>query len=88
MGKVVTQLDKERFKTAVIEGAQRLRKDPALVLADADEFGVAGLDSLDVMNLVLEVEGALQTDFGEIDIGTEDSIESFFMKASRTSDRT
>ncbi len=78
----------EKFRSAVVQAARAQRKNPALELDDDTAFKLYGLDSLDVMNLVLEVEGILSVNFGELDLGEGDSILTFFAKVSDTLDRS
>ena len=79
--------NKDQFRTAVTAAVRKLRKSAELEIADDEAFGLAGLDSLDAMNLILEVEGALGVNFGEITIGTSDTIETFFERVSVDSER-
>lgn len=77
----MTQLDKDRFIEAVAEAVRKERKDKTLTFGASDSFGLVGLDSLDVMNVVLEVESKLGVAFGEIDVRESDTSEQFYEKA-------
>ena len=46
-----------------------------------ETFTHAGLDSLDGMNLVLEVEGLTGLNFGEFNLADANSIDNFYRKA-------
>ncbi|WP_398470569.1 phosphopantetheine-binding protein [Tardiphaga sp.] len=78
----MTSLDLQSFAKAVADGVRRQRKAPSMTVDVGQSFGALGLDSLDVMNMVLEVESTLGINFGEIDIGEDDTTETFLAKAS------
>jgi acyl carrier protein len=64
---------KEQFRDAMIEGIKRVRDD--------ENFSDVGLDSLDGMNLVLEVETLLGINLGEFDLKGAGTINDFYTKA-------
>jgi acyl carrier protein len=66
----------------VTDGIRKQRKAPNIVVGADQSFGTLGLDSLDLMNLVLEVESAMGVNFGEIDIDEDDTTETFLVKAN------
>jgi acyl carrier protein len=75
-------LDPHSFAQAVTDGIRKQRKAPNIVVGADQSFGTLGLDSLDLMNLVLEVESAMGVNFGEIDIDEDDTTETFLVKAN------
>jgi acyl carrier protein len=75
-------LDPHSFAQAVTDGIRKQRKAPNIVVGADQSFGTLGLDSLDLMNLVLEVESAMGVNFGEIDIHEDDTTETFLVKAN------
>lgn len=52
-----------------------------MVIGDTEDFGDYGLDSLDTMYLVLEVESTLNITLGEFDIANSKTIDAFYEKA-------
>lgn len=72
---------KEQFRHAVIEGIRRVRDEKGLTIGDDESFADAGLDSLDGMNLVLEVESLLGINLGEFDLRDAGNINKFYEKA-------
>jgi len=77
---------KEEFRNAVIEGLRRITKAGETVIQDDESFEDYGLDSLDAMNLVLEVESILGIDLGESDLGDANTISTFYEKARTLTD--
>jgi acyl carrier protein len=55
----------EEIRTAVLEGIQKVKERELIPLDDEQPFEKFGLDSLDRMALMLEVETRLHLDFGE-----------------------
>jgi acyl carrier protein len=78
-------MEKAEFRNAVIEGIKRVKGVDEVALADGDDFSVAGLDSLDAMNLVLEVEAITGLNFGEFDLKNANSIDQFHAVAEQLS---
>jgi acyl carrier protein len=74
--------DPHSFAQAVTNGVRKQRKAPDMTVDAGQSFGAHGLDSLDVMNLVLDVESALGVNFGEIDVDEDDTTETFLAKAN------
>lgn len=72
---------KEEFRNAVIEGIKRVKSLDSVSIADDEQFSDAGLDSLDSMNLVLEVEAITGLNFGEFDLSDANTIDEFYRKA-------
>ena len=72
---------KEQFRDAVIEGIRRVRDISEVKLRDDENFSDVGLDSLDGMNLVLEVESILGINLGEFDLKDAGTIDTFYAKA-------
>lgn len=73
---------KDQFRDAVIEGLKRVRDVSEVKLRDDEGFSNLGLDSLDGMNLVLEVETILGINLGEFDLKGADTINAFYIKAT------
>ncbi|HEX7964190.1 MAG TPA: acyl carrier protein [Gammaproteobacteria bacterium] len=73
---------KDQFRNAVIEGLKRVRNVDQVTIRDDESFANIGLDSLDGMNLVLEVESILGINLGEFDLRGANTIETFYAKAS------
>lgn len=78
---------KDQFRDAVIEGIRRVRDVSDVRLRDEEEFAALGLDSLDGMNLVLEVETILGINLGEFDLKGAGTINSFYEKAKETASK-
>ena len=76
-------IDKNTFRDAVIEGIRRVKTTDTVTIADDETFTNAGLDSLDAMNLVLEVEGITGLNFGEFDLSDANTINEFYRKAEQ-----
>ncbi|MGQ4660269.1 phosphopantetheine-binding protein [Lysobacter sp. F6437] len=74
-------VDKDEFRAAVIEGIKRVKNMDSVTIADDEQFTDAGLDSLDSMNLVLEVEAITGLNFGEFDLNDANTINEFYAKA-------
>jgi len=72
---------KEDFRKAVIEGLKRARDVQEISIRDDENFSDIGLDSLDGMTLVLEVEAVLGIDLGEFDLRGANDINHFYEKA-------
>lgn len=74
---------KDQFRDAVLEGIKRVRDVSEVKLRDDEDFSELGLDSLDGMNLVLEVETILGIDLGEFDLKGAGTINGFYEKAKQ-----
>ncbi|MGH8084255.1 MAG: acyl carrier protein [Lysobacter sp.] len=72
---------KDEFRSAVVEGIKRVKSVDSVAISDDEEFSDAGLDSLDSMNLVLEVEAITGLNFGEFDLSDANTIDDFYKKA-------
>jgi len=72
---------KDDFRNAVVEGLKRVRDVSELKIRDDENFADVGLDSLDGMNLVLEVESILGINLGEFDLKGAGNINDFYTKA-------
>ena len=72
---------KDQFRNAVIEGLKRVRDVSEIKIRDDESFSDVGLDSLDGMNLVLEVETLLGISLGEFDLSGANDINHFYEKA-------
>lgn len=76
-------ISKDEFRTAVIEGIRRVKSIDQVAITDSETFTQAGLDSLDSMNLVLEVENITGLNFGEFDLSDANTIDEFYAKAEQ-----
>ncbi len=76
-------ISKDDFRAAVIEGIRRVKSVDTVSIADDETFTDAGLDSLDSMNLVLEVEAITGLNFGEFDLSDANTINDFHRKAEQ-----
>jgi len=74
-------MTKDEFRAAVVEGIKRVKNTQSVEIGDDETFTHAGLDSLDSMNLVLEVEGLTGLNFGEFDLSDANTINEFYGKA-------
>lgn len=73
---------KDEFRQAVIEGIKRVRGVSEVTIRDDESFSNVGLDSLDGMNLVLEVESILGINLGEFDLRLANTIDAFYATAA------
>jgi acyl carrier protein len=71
----------DEFRDAVKQGIKKLTHADDVVIADDEDFADYGLDSLQGISLVLEVETTLDIDLGEFDIEDANTITLFFEKA-------
>lgn len=74
-------MTKAEFRAAIIEGIKRVKGVDSVTIGDDETFTEAGLDSLDSMNLVLEVEGLTGLNFGEFNLSDANTINQFYSKA-------
>jgi acyl carrier protein len=80
-------ISKDEFRNAVVAGIKTVKGVDAVSIADDEEFSNAGLDSLDSMNLVLEVEAITGLNFGEFDLRDANTISEFYRKAEELASR-
>lgn len=74
----------DEFREAVKAGIKKvLKMKEEVEIADDEDFGDYGLDSLAGISLVLEVEKYLDIDLGEFDIDEANTINLFHDKARR-----
>lgn len=59
---------KEDVKDAVYDGLRVVLKKEIITIGDDETFGNYGVDSLDQMGMLLEVEKRLKVDLGEVDL--------------------
>ena len=74
-------ISKEEFRGAVIEAIRRVKGVEHIDIADDEDFSHAGLDSLDAMDLVLQVEAITGLNFGEFNAAEARNIDLFYRKA-------
>jgi acyl carrier protein len=80
-------ISKDEFRNAVIAGIKAVKSADAANIGDDEEFSNAGLDSLDSMNLVLEVESITGLNFGEFNLSDANTINEFYAKAQQLSNK-
>ena len=80
-------ISKDDFRNAVIAGIKAVKSADAANIGDDEEFSNAGLDSLDSMNLVLEVESITGLNFGEFNLSDANTINEFYAKAQQLSNK-
>lgn len=74
-------ISKDEFRAAVIEGIKRVKGIDHVDLANDENFSNAGLDSLDAMDLVLQVEAITGLNFGELNAAEANTVDAFYRKA-------
>jgi acyl carrier protein len=74
-------ISKEEFRNAVIEAIKRVKDIDHVEIANDEDFSLVGLDSLDSMDLVLQVEALTGLNFGEFDASEARNIDAFYTKA-------
>lgn len=74
-------ISKDEFRAAVIQAIKKVKNIDTVTLADDEEFANVGLDSLDAMDLVLQVENITGLNFGEFDTSQATNINAFYAKA-------
>ncbi len=74
-------ISKEEFRNACIESIKQVKDVEEVDIANDEDFSNAGLDSLDSMDLVLQVESQTGLDFGELDPAEVNTIDKFYAKA-------
>ena len=74
-------ISKSDFRNAVIQAIKRVKDIDQVDIADDEEFSHVGLDSLDAMDLVLQVEAITGLNFGEFNAAEATNIDAFYAKA-------
>jgi acyl carrier protein len=74
-------ISKEAFRDAVIEAIKRVKDLDHVDIANSENFAQVGLDSLDAMDLVLQVEAITGLNFGEFDASRAQTIDDFYARA-------
>ncbi|HEX5961671.1 MAG TPA: acyl carrier protein [Rhodanobacteraceae bacterium] len=74
-------ISKDEFRAAVIEGIKRVKDIDTVDIGNDEDFANVGLDSLDAMDLVLQVEALTGLNFGEFDPSQARNIDAFYGKA-------
>lgn len=74
-------ISKEAFRNVCLESIKQVKDIEEVDLANDEDFTNAGLDSLDSMDLVLQVESQTGFDFGELDPAEVNTIDKFYAKA-------
>lgn len=66
------------FKYIVISSVQSVQDKEYVEIKNSEKFEDAGLDSLDRMNLLLELEERTGLDLGELDLGVQNTLEVLY----------
>ena len=74
-------ITKNEFREAVVEGIKRVKGVDHVDLANDENFANAGLDSLDAMDLMLQVEAITGLNFGELNAAEANTVDAFYRKA-------
>lgn len=74
-------ITKNEFREAIIEGIKQVKDVEHVDLANDEDFSNAGLDSLDAMDLVLQVEAITGLNFGELNAAEANTVDAFYRKA-------
>lgn len=74
-------ITKDAFRDAVIEAIKRVKDIDHVDIANDEDFSLVGLDSLDAMDLVLQVEAITGLNFGEFNAAEAPNIDAFYAKA-------
>lgn len=74
------KLTKDAFRNAVYEGIKQVLHTDTVELGDDEEFSTTGLDSLDGMNFVLELETILDVNYGEFNLADANTINKLYAK--------
>lgn len=78
-------ISKAEFRDAVVDSIKKIKNVDTVDIGNDEAFSVAGLDSLDGMDLVLQVESKTGINFGEFDLSTANTIDKFYAKAQELS---
>jgi acyl carrier protein len=76
-------ISKDEFRKAVIDAIKRVKDIDQIEIANDEDFSLVGLDSLDAMDLVLQVEAITGLNFGEFDASEARNIDAFYAKAQQ-----
>jgi acyl carrier protein len=76
-------ISKEEFRNAVIEAIKRVKDIDHVEIGNDEDFSLIGLDSLDSMDLVLQVEALTGLNFGEFDASEARNVDAFYTKAQQ-----
>ena len=74
-------ITKNEFREAVVESIKRVKGVDHVDLANDENFANAGLDSLDAMDLMLQVEAITGLNFGELNAAEANTVDAFYRKA-------
>lgn len=69
---------KEDVKKAVYDGLKEVLKTQEVTIKEDETFNDYGVDSLDQMNLLLEVEKCLGIELGDVDLEKTNTINSLY----------
>lgn len=76
-------ISKDEFRAAVVQGIKQIKNLDEVDISDDEDFSNAGLDSLDGMDLVLQVESITGLNFGEFDLSGANTINGFYEKVQQ-----
>ena len=71
-------LDKDEFKVNVISAIKSVTNRSEVTIGDDETFEEYGIDSLDRMNLVLEIEKIVGKELGDLDLEKVSTIHLLF----------
>lgn len=75
-------VDKQTFFGVVQDAIRKERKEENLVVSEEIRFSVYGLDSLDMMNVLVSIEESLDASFEDIEITEDDTVLTFYDKVT------
>lgn len=73
-------ISKEDFRNACIASIKQVKNVDNVDISNDEDFSNAGLDSLDSMDLMLQVESCTGLDYGELDPAEVNTIDKFYAK--------
>lgn len=73
----------QEFKAIFFQSMQAVLNNTVTEITDDVTFADAGIDSLDRMNLLLDLEERLEMDLGEIDLGVLNTLEVLYQSLAQ-----
>ena len=73
----------QEFKAIFFQSMQSVLNNTVTEITDDVTFADAGIDSLDRMNLLLDLEERLEMDLGEIDLGELNTLEVLYQSLAQ-----
>jgi acyl carrier protein len=71
-------ISKEKTRKHLYEAIKKLTESEEVTLADDERFDDYGLDSLDQMNLLLELEERIGHDLGKLDLSVYNTLDLLY----------